>query len=99
MPRLGVPARAFCYPGGYVDQIVRDMVEQAGYTVAVTTEPGVNYPGVDPLRLSRVGLSWEAPRHLALKLAFYGLTLWWRAKAAQRRAPGPAGKLARHTLG
>jgi len=66
---LGRPVTTFSYPGGYHDMRVRDMVDRAGYRVAVTVQRGVNHVGDDPLRLKRLGLSWEAPRHLALKLA------------------------------
>ena len=83
--RLGRPVTAFCYPGGYYDQTTRDLVEAAGYTVAVTVERGVNYADEDPLLYRRMGLAWEAPRHLALKLAFYGLVCMWRERQ-QRRA-------------
>ena len=71
--RLGQPVRTFSYPGGYYSQAVRDMVERAGYRVAVTVERGVNHAGDDPMLLKRLPLSWEAPRHLALKLAIYDL--------------------------
>ena len=69
--RLGRPVTTFAYPGGYYNMPVRDMVERAGYRVAVTVERGVNHAGDDPLRLKRLPLSWEAPRHLALKLAIF----------------------------
>jgi len=69
--RLQRPVTTFAYPGGYYDQGVRDMVERAGYRVAVTVERGVNHAGDDPLLLKRLPLSWEAPRHLALKLAIF----------------------------
>ena len=69
--RLGRPVTTFSYPGGYYDTAVRDMVEEAGYRVAVTVERGVNHAGDDPMLLKRLPLGWEAPRHLAMKLAIY----------------------------
>ena len=71
--RLGQPVTTFSYPGGYYDTPVRDMVQEAGYRVAVTVERGVNHADDDPMLLKRLPLSWEAPRHLALKLAVYDL--------------------------
>jgi len=67
------PVTAFCYPGGRVSRRVRDQVELAGYRVAVTTQEGVNHPGDDRLMLKRVPISWDKPRHMALKLALYDI--------------------------
>jgi peptidoglycan/xylan/chitin deacetylase (PgdA/CDA1 family) len=51
--RFGLPIRHFCYPYGDCNEQVRDWVGEAGYEAAVTIEPGVNGPGVDPLRMHR----------------------------------------------
>ena len=64
------PITAFCYPGGYYTPSIRDMVARAGYRVAVTSQPGINYPGDDPLQLKQLPLHRESPRQLAMKLAF-----------------------------
>ena len=43
----------FAYPNGnYNDAIIR-ILREAGYKLAVTTEPGLNAVGTDPLRLKR----------------------------------------------
>lgn len=39
---FGRPVRHFCYPYGDWNPAVRDLVEEAGYSTACTTEPGVN---------------------------------------------------------
>ncbi len=52
--RFGVPIRHFCYPYGDFSPRVRDLVEEAGYVTAVTTEWGV-WGGGDPLLVNRIG--------------------------------------------
>ncbi len=70
------PARAFAYPnGGREDytETVKHLVQEAGFTCAVTTQFGVNTPETSPYELRRGG-PWE--HHLptfALKLAWYHL--------------------------
>lgn len=43
----------FCYPYGDWDPAVRDLVAEAGYRTACTTESGVNIAGSDPFALKR----------------------------------------------
>jgi peptidoglycan/xylan/chitin deacetylase (PgdA/CDA1 family) len=51
---LGHQVDSFCYPNGGHDGRVRRAVERAGYRSAVTTRPGFNDEGSDPLTLSRI---------------------------------------------
>ena len=51
---LGREANSFCYPNGNYDQRVRDCVEAAGYTCAVTTESGFNVGNEDIFLLKRI---------------------------------------------
>jgi len=74
---LGVPVRAFAYPNGgpedYSSTTVR-LVQECGFTCAVSTRRGLNGPGVPAFELRRGG-PWED--HLptfALKLVHYRLT-------------------------
>jgi peptidoglycan/xylan/chitin deacetylase (PgdA/CDA1 family) len=56
---LRAPVRHFCYPNGARRDISAEaveMVQQAGYETAVTTEAGANGPGDDLLRLRRIGV-------------------------------------------
>lgn len=53
--RFGVEVKHFCYPYGKVSPVVRDLVAEAGYETAVTTDPGVFRPGTDPLLIPRFG--------------------------------------------
>ena len=51
---FGSPVRHFCYPYGDWNPAVRDLVVEAGYATACTTEPGLNRPEGDPFRLRRL---------------------------------------------
>lgn len=56
--KLGNPVRHFCYPNGTARDISKKaitVVREAGFTTAVTTEPGLNARGVDPYQLKRQG--------------------------------------------
>lgn len=50
-------SNAFAYPFGDYNNSSRDMVEEAGFLCAVTTEYGKAYPGDDPMLLPRVRMS------------------------------------------
>jgi peptidoglycan/xylan/chitin deacetylase (PgdA/CDA1 family) len=50
---LGRRVSAFAYPAGLYGERERRLVAQAGYTAAVSCEPGVNRPGGDPFALRR----------------------------------------------
>jgi peptidoglycan/xylan/chitin deacetylase (PgdA/CDA1 family) len=69
--RLETSVHSFAYPHGAYSSLVRRLVQQAGYRLAVTVEHGVNYPETNPFKLRRMPLSHERPFELAFKLAFY----------------------------
>ncbi|MBQ3520735.1 MAG: hypothetical protein IJA50_02410, partial [Firmicutes bacterium] len=48
---------AFAYPYGDYNDASRQMVEEAGFLCAVTTQPGKVYPGDDPMLLPRLRMS------------------------------------------
>jgi peptidoglycan/xylan/chitin deacetylase (PgdA/CDA1 family) len=52
--RLGRSAEVFCYPAGLFGARERALVERAGFTAAVSCEPGVNDSSVDRLALRRI---------------------------------------------
>jgi peptidoglycan/xylan/chitin deacetylase (PgdA/CDA1 family) len=52
--QLGRPAHAFCYPAGLFGPRELALVEEAGYSVAVSCEPGINTAGGDSFALARV---------------------------------------------
>lgn len=51
---LGHEVTAFCYPYGDESPLIRDMVKEAGYTNATTTERGLVRPSDDMFGLPRV---------------------------------------------
>jgi len=51
--RLGRPVSAFAYPAGLYGERERQLVADAGYTAAVSCEPGVNLSGMDRFALRR----------------------------------------------
>lgn len=62
--QTGRAALHFCYPNGKwrdFDSRAIDTVKQAGFETAVTTEPGLNFRGADPLQLLRIGVTPEYP--------------------------------------
>jgi peptidoglycan/xylan/chitin deacetylase (PgdA/CDA1 family) len=68
--RLGRAPSTFCYPAGLFGQREVELVREAGYRAAVTTEPGVNGPGVqmEALRRTLVYFS-DSDSDFAAKLA------------------------------
>ncbi|HEX8736689.1 MAG TPA: polysaccharide deacetylase family protein [Pyrinomonadaceae bacterium] len=60
--RLNEKVVSFAYPNGEYNARVRQLVEQAGYKVAVTTEKRINQPGADLLALGRISLCEESTR-------------------------------------
>jgi len=51
---FGVPVQHFSYPYGDRNQTIRDIVREAGYITACTTEFGVNTAETHPLELRRI---------------------------------------------
>ena len=50
----GAPVTDFCYPGGFVNATVENIVANSGYATATTTVNTVNAGSIDPLRLNRL---------------------------------------------
>jgi peptidoglycan/xylan/chitin deacetylase (PgdA/CDA1 family) len=51
--RLGRPVESFCYPAGLFGQRERRLVAEAGFTSAVSCEPGINTSATDKFALRR----------------------------------------------
>lgn len=66
------PVVHFCYPYGDWNERVLDLVADAGYKTACTTDPGINTPAVSPLTLKRLTARY-ASRNLK--------ALWSRLRA------------------
>ncbi|MFC1754569.1 polysaccharide deacetylase family protein [Thermoproteota archaeon] len=60
---LGKPVNCFSYPIGGFTEKIREMVINAGYTAAVATSPGVDYPDDDVFAIKRVRIS-ESSKNL-----------------------------------
>lgn len=61
--RFGVTVRHFSYPYGDWNEAIRELVREAGYTTACTTEFGVNTTATPPFELRRI-----MARHRTLSL-------------------------------
>ena len=72
---FGVPVRHFAYPFGDRNDAVRDLVEEAGYETACTTDFGMNTAATPPLDLKRL-----MARHATLSIKSI------RARLAESRA-------------
>jgi peptidoglycan/xylan/chitin deacetylase (PgdA/CDA1 family) len=78
---FGVPVRHFCYPYGKWSRRVRELVEGAGYSTAVTLDFGVNVKVHDPFALRRIGAKHPSRsfRNLAALLpARFPLWFFWQ---------------------
>jgi len=60
--RLGEKVDSFAYPNGEYNPKVRNLIAEAGYKIAVTTEKRINRPGADLLTLGRISLCEESTR-------------------------------------
>lgn len=58
---FGVPVKHFCYPYGNWSRRVADLVREAGFESATTTDTGVNTGNADPFALRRIH-AWIPPR-------------------------------------
>jgi len=58
--RLGGSVETFCYPMGRFNETIRQTVKDAGYTVAVVTNPGKSCPSNDVFAFKRLRISENA---------------------------------------
>jgi peptidoglycan/xylan/chitin deacetylase (PgdA/CDA1 family) len=64
---FGVTIRHFCYPYGDWNEPVRDLVGEAGYETACTTDFGVNTTATNPFTLKRIMARHRSISFKALK--------------------------------
>jgi peptidoglycan/xylan/chitin deacetylase (PgdA/CDA1 family) len=57
---FGRPIDHFCYPYGDWNPAVRDLVQEAGYKTACTTERGLNESGQDAFTLKRITVRYPS---------------------------------------
>jgi len=65
--RFGRPVRHFCYPYGDWNPAVRDLVREAGYETACTTEFGANTGATPPFELKRIQARYQSISFKALR--------------------------------
>lgn len=53
---IGAPVKGFAFPGGRGNDVVRKLIEEAGYDYAVSTDKGINFDLTDRYSLLRVGM-------------------------------------------
>lgn len=58
--KLGKSVRAFSYPSARFNELIRQLVIEAGYKVAVVTNPGKKFPNDDLFALKRLRISSTA---------------------------------------
>jgi len=75
--RLKIPISTFCYPYGSHDDRTRQMVENAGYICACSTEKGINGPDTDRFALRRINVRRDT------RVAGFAMKLW-RARLFDR---------------
>lgn len=57
--RFGIPVEHFCYPYGDWNKAIRDLVIEAGYKTACTTDRGINNGQTSPFELKRLTARYE----------------------------------------
>jgi len=70
--RLAQPIRFFAYPFGRVDGRVRDLVQEAGYLAACTTQAGFNVSALDPYLLRRFEITGTASPSMFRRTLVFG---------------------------
>ena len=55
-----------CYPNGNYTEKIATMVEESGYTLAVTTESGWNSTNSNPFQLRRIGIHQDMTSHTTM---------------------------------
>lgn len=63
--QLGNKVHSFAYPNGEYNPQIKQLVAQAGYKIAVTTEKRINQTGADLLSLGRISLCEESTRGIS----------------------------------
>jgi peptidoglycan/xylan/chitin deacetylase (PgdA/CDA1 family) len=77
--RFGIPVRHFCYPYGDFNPTIMELVAEAGYATACTTQFGVNTPSTPRLALHRITARYRSRR-------LSTLFPWWKHVARWRKA-------------
>lgn len=68
----------FCYPYGFLNGAVRDLVEEAGYRGACCNSPGRLWPDGDAFALKRVTMTYRMDNRLMLSAALSGYYVFFK---------------------
>ena len=69
---FGMPILHFCYPYGFWNERVRDLVIEAGYRTATTTEFGLNDAATSPFELRRIMARYQSWGLRSLRQRLFG---------------------------
>lgn len=69
--RLGKTDRHLCWPWGYFEPGYQDVATRAGFVAQYTVAKGVNQPGSDPRRISRIVVKDRTGNWLSSRLWIY----------------------------
>lgn len=75
---LGEEVPLFCYPYGFFNRRVRDLVEEAGYRGACCNAPGRLWPDGDLFALKRVTITYRMARPLVFWSALFGYYVFFK---------------------
>ena len=69
---FGLPILHFCYPYGFWNERVRDLVIEAGYRTATTTQFGLNDAATSPFELRRIMARYQSWGLRSLRQRLFG---------------------------
>ena len=75
---LGEEVPTFCYPYGFFNRAVRDMVEAAGFRAACCNTPGRRWPDGDRFALKRVSVTYRMRNRVAWAAALSGYYVFFK---------------------
>jgi peptidoglycan/xylan/chitin deacetylase (PgdA/CDA1 family) len=90
---IGHPVMTFSYPMGGWNGTLRDMVDEAGYTTAVTCQRGRNISGRDLLALRRPIVESDPIDFVRIIKGYYDFLRpfdWWRERRRQKKGREPS---------
>lgn len=75
---LGEEVPLFCYPYGFFNRAVRDLVEEAGYRGACCNSPGRLWPDGDVFALKRVTMTYRMNNRFMLAASLSGYYVFFK---------------------
>jgi len=75
---LGEKVATFCYPYGFFNRAIRDLVEEAGYRGACCNSPGRLWPDGDIYALKRVTMTYRMKGYISLSSSLSGYYVFFK---------------------